>query len=111
MAVREQRKKRHLFVVNSTLTPGTSDDVLKPLLEQALEGECGKVSACVTTLSLLPLGTLSMDCCSLILYRLASRTPCPVNCCHSLQTLNTNSPPIERMSISRGTGQIFSIAQ
>src|SRR4029077_8630734 len=24
-AVRDQRKKRHLFVINSTLTPGTSD--------------------------------------------------------------------------------------
>src|SRR4029077_3954101 len=41
-AVREQRKKRHLFVVNSTLTPGTSDDVLKLLLEKTLGGECGK---------------------------------------------------------------------
>lgn len=41
-AVREQRKKRHLFVVNSTLTPGTSDRVLKPLLEKILDAECGK---------------------------------------------------------------------
>jgi UDPglucose 6-dehydrogenase len=42
MAVREQGKKHHVFIVNSTLTPGTSDGVLKPLLEKILGGECGK---------------------------------------------------------------------
>jgi UDPglucose 6-dehydrogenase len=42
MAVHRQRKPRHLFVVNSTLTPGTSDRVLRPLLEKVLGSECGK---------------------------------------------------------------------
>lgn len=42
IAVHEHRKKHHLFVVNSTLTPGTSDGVLKPLLERILGAECGK---------------------------------------------------------------------
>jgi UDPglucose 6-dehydrogenase len=42
VAVCQQRKRRHLFIVNSTLTPSTSDAVLKPLLERILGGECGK---------------------------------------------------------------------
>jgi UDPglucose 6-dehydrogenase len=42
VAVRKLRRKRHLFVVNSTLTPGTSDSVLKPLLEKILVSECGR---------------------------------------------------------------------
>jgi len=42
MAVRRQKKSRYLFVVNSTLTPGTSDRVLKALLERIMDGEYGK---------------------------------------------------------------------
>lgn len=41
-AVRELGKGFHLFVINSTVTPGTSDRLLRPLLEQILEGKCGK---------------------------------------------------------------------
>lgn len=41
LAVRAQNKKRHVFIVNSTLTPGTCDGVLKPVLEKVLGGECG----------------------------------------------------------------------
>jgi UDPglucose 6-dehydrogenase len=41
-AVRDLRKEFHVFVVNSTVTPGTLDQVVKPLLEEILQGECGK---------------------------------------------------------------------
>lgn len=41
-AVHELGKPFHLFVVNSTVTPGTFDRVLRPLLEKILHGECGK---------------------------------------------------------------------
>ena len=41
-AVHELRKGFHLFVVNSTVTPGTCDGVLRPFLEKILQGECGK---------------------------------------------------------------------
>ena len=41
LAARKHLKKRHLFVVNSTLTPGTSDRVLQPLLRRLLDGNCG----------------------------------------------------------------------
>lgn len=41
-AVHELGKGFHLFVVNSTVTPGTFDRVLRPRLEKILHGECGK---------------------------------------------------------------------
>jgi UDPglucose 6-dehydrogenase len=41
-AVHQLGKPCHLFVVNSTVTPGTCDRVLRPLLENILQGECGK---------------------------------------------------------------------
>ena len=41
-AVHELGKGFHLFVVNSTVTPGTFDRVLRPMLEKILHGECGK---------------------------------------------------------------------
>jgi UDPglucose 6-dehydrogenase len=41
-AVHDLGKRYHLFVVNSTVTPGTCDRILRPLLERILGGECGK---------------------------------------------------------------------
>lgn len=42
VAVRQRGRRGHLFVINSTLTPGTSDTLLKPLLEKILGGQCGR---------------------------------------------------------------------
>jgi UDPglucose 6-dehydrogenase len=41
-AAQELGKGFHLFAVNSTVTPGTFNGVLRPLLEKILQGECGK---------------------------------------------------------------------
>src|SRR2546426_5289217 len=41
-AVREQGKKGHLFICNSTTTPGAMDTVLIPMLERELGGVCGR---------------------------------------------------------------------
>jgi UDPglucose 6-dehydrogenase len=41
-AVHELDKPFHLFVVNSTVTPGTLDRILRPRLEKILHGECGR---------------------------------------------------------------------
>jgi UDPglucose 6-dehydrogenase len=40
--VARQEKPQYLFVVNSTVTPGSCDSVFKPLLERVLGGECGE---------------------------------------------------------------------
>ena len=40
--VARQEKSRYLFVVNSTVTPGSCDSVFKPLLEETLNGKYGE---------------------------------------------------------------------
>ena len=40
--VRAEKKEQFLFVVNSTVTPGSCDNVFKPLLEETLKGKCGE---------------------------------------------------------------------
>jgi UDPglucose 6-dehydrogenase len=41
-AVKEARKKRHLFVVSSTTTPSACRKVIIPMLEHQLDGKCGR---------------------------------------------------------------------
>src|SRR3954468_21209694 len=41
-AVRQAGKRNHLFVCSSTTTPGAIDGVLIPMLEQELDGVCGR---------------------------------------------------------------------
>src|ERR1043166_4393932 len=41
-AVRERKKKGHLFVCSSTTTPGAMDQVLIPMLEREIGGKCGQ---------------------------------------------------------------------
>src|SRR5215475_13816247 len=41
-AVREKKKKEHLFVCSSTTTPGAMDQVLIPMLEREIGGVCGR---------------------------------------------------------------------
>lgn len=41
VALRQAGKRGHLFVINSTTTPGAVDDVFGPMLEQELAGRAG----------------------------------------------------------------------
>ena len=41
MACKEKGKKGHVFICNSTTTPGSVDSVLIPMLERELSGKCG----------------------------------------------------------------------
>src|SRR3989440_7358275 len=40
--VKQRSHENFLFVINSTVTPGSCDAVVKPLLEQLLNGKCGQ---------------------------------------------------------------------
>src|SRR6266478_4669724 len=40
--VKQRGHENFLFVINSTVTPGSCDAVVKPLLEQLLNGKCGQ---------------------------------------------------------------------
>jgi UDPglucose 6-dehydrogenase len=99
VAVRKHRKKRHLFVVNSTLTPGTSDKVLNPLLEKLLNGKCGADFGLCYNPEFIALGD--------VIHGLLQPDFVLIGESDSLsgellsqvyRKLNTNSPPIERMS-------------
>ena len=98
-AVHEQRKKRHLFVVNSTLTPGTSDDVLKPLLEKTLGGECGQAFGVCYNPEFIALGDVIHGLLQPDFVLIGESDPLSGELLSGVyKRLNTNSPPIERMS-------------
>jgi len=99
MAVREQRKKRHLFVVNSTLTPGTSEGVLKPLLERILGGECGKAFGLCYNPEFIALGDVIHGLFQPDFVLIGESDELSGELLAEVyKRLNTNSPPIERMS-------------
>ncbi len=41
-SVRDLKKRNYLFVINSTVTPGSCDDVFRPVMEQVLGGKWGQ---------------------------------------------------------------------
>jgi UDPglucose 6-dehydrogenase len=98
-AVREQRKKRHLFVVSSTVAPGTSDKVLKPLLEKVLQGESGTDFGFCYNPQFIALGDAMHGLLAPELVLIGESDHVSGNSLEQVyKTLNTNSAPIERMS-------------
>lgn len=98
-AVVEQRKKRHLFVVNSTLTPGTSDQVLRPLLEKVLDGKCGTDFGLCYNPEFIALGDVIHGLLEPDFVLIGESDALSGELLAQVyKTLNTNSPPIERMS-------------
>lgn len=99
MAVRQHQKRRHLFIVNSTLTPGTSDGVLKPLLEKILGGECGKAFGLCYNPEFIALGEVIRGLLQPDFVLLGESDPLSGALLERVyKTFNTNSAPIERMS-------------
>ena len=98
-AVVEQKKKRHLFVVNSTLTPGTCDKILQPLLEKLLDGECGKDFGLCYNPEFIALGDVIHGLLQPDFVLIGESDPLSGELLSEVyKKLNTNSPPIERMS-------------
>jgi UDPglucose 6-dehydrogenase len=99
IAARQHRKQRHLFVVNSTLTPGTSDGVLKPLLEKILGGECGKTLGLCYNPEFIALGDVIRGLLKPDFVLIGESDPLSGALLEQIyRTFNTNSAPIERMS-------------
>jgi UDPglucose 6-dehydrogenase len=99
VAVREHRKKRHLFVVNSTVTPGTSDKVLKPLLEKLLEGKCGTDFGLCYNPEFIALGDVIKGLLQPDFVLIGESDPLSGTLLAEIyKKLCTNSPAIERMS-------------
>ena len=99
IAVREHRKGRHLFIVNSTLTPGTSDDVLKPLLEKILGPECGKAFGLCYNPEFIALGEVIRGLLQPDFVLIGESDPLSGALLEQVyRSFNINSAPIERMS-------------
>jgi UDPglucose 6-dehydrogenase len=98
-AVRQQGKRRHLFVVNATLTPGTSDGVLKPLLEKILGDECGTAFGLCYNPEFIALGDVIRGLLKPDFVLIGESDPVSGALLEQIyEHFCTNSPSIERMS-------------
>jgi UDPglucose 6-dehydrogenase len=99
LAVRQQRKRPHVFVVNSTVTPGTSDKVLRPLLEKLLEGKCGMDFGLCYNPEFIALGDVIKGLLQPDFVLIGESDPLSGTLLEEIyKKLCTNSPAIERMS-------------
>lgn len=99
IAVRQHQKQRHLFIVNSTLTPGTSDIALKPLLEKILNGECGNAFGLCYNPEFIALGDVMRGLLQPDFVLIGESDPLSgASLAEVYRTLCTNVPAIERMS-------------
>jgi UDPglucose 6-dehydrogenase len=99
-AVREKRKKGHIFVCSSTTTPGAMDTVLIPMLERETGGVCGRDFGMCYNPEFIALGNVVKGLLEPDMVLIGESDP---NSGAALEGLykryNTNSPRIARMSI------------
>src|SRR5437667_8559344 len=99
-AVRERGKKGHLFVCNSTTTPGAMDRVLIPMLEREIGGVCGKDFGVCYNPEFIALGNVINGLLEPDLVLIGESDPESGAALEDLyKRYNRNSPRIARMSI------------
>jgi UDPglucose 6-dehydrogenase len=100
-AVRENRKKGHLFVCSSTTTPGAGDSVLIPMLEKELGGQCGKDFGYCYNPEFIALGNVVRGLLQPDLVLIGESCPSSGAALEALyHKYNTNQPRIARMSVA-----------
>src|SRR5437899_9496673 len=100
-AVRERGKKGHLFVCNSTTTPGAMDTVLIPMLERELGGVCGRDFGVCYNPEFIALGNVINGLLEPDLVLIGESDPESGAALAELyKKYNRNSPRIARMSIA-----------
>lgn len=97
-ALRGNQRRRHLFIVSATVTPGTCDAVVKPLLEKML-GACGRDFGLCYNPQFVALGNVMQGLLQpdLVLIGEADESSGEL-LSQAYETLTANSPPIVRMS-------------
>jgi UDPglucose 6-dehydrogenase len=99
-AVREQGKRGHLFVCNSTTTPGAVDQVLKPMLEREMGGVCGSDFGLCYNPEFIALGNVVKGLLEPDMVLIGESDPESGAVLEQLyKKYNRNSPHIARMSI------------
>jgi UDPglucose 6-dehydrogenase len=99
-AVREKGKRGHLFVCNSTTTPGAVDQVLKPMLEREIGGICGSDFGLCYNPEFIALGNVVKGLLEPDMVLIGESDPESGAALEQLyKKYNRNSPHVARMSI------------
>lgn len=99
-ACREAGKKGHVFICNSTTTPGSVDSVLIPMLERELAGKCGKDFGFCYNPEFIALGNVITGLLEPDLVLIGESDPESGAALEALyKKYNRNQPHIARMSI------------
>src|SRR5947208_7490201 len=100
-AARQQGKMNHLFVCNSTTTPGAMDTVLIPMLERELGGACGRDFGVCYNPEFIALGNVINGLLEPDLVLIGESDPESGKVLQELyKKYNGNAPHIARMSIA-----------
>jgi len=100
-AVKEARKKGHVFVCSSTTTPGACQQVIIPMLEQQTGAICGKDFGFCYNPEFIALGDVIRGLLTPDLVLIGESDQCSGDLLERLyHKYNTNSPNIARMSVT-----------
>jgi UDPglucose 6-dehydrogenase len=99
-AIKQKKKKGHVFVCSSTTTPGAMDGVLIPMLERETGGVCGKDFGACYNPEFIALGNVVKGLLEPDMVLIGESDPDSGAALEGLyKKYNTNSPRIARMSI------------
>jgi UDPglucose 6-dehydrogenase len=99
--LRDARKPGHLFVVNSTTTPGSMKQVIVPMLEQTMGGRCGVDFGLCYNPEFIALGNVIRGLLEPDLVLIGESDSASGARLEALyRRYNTNHPPIARMSVT-----------
>ena len=99
-AVRRAGKKGHIFVCNSTTTPGAMDSVLIPMLEKEIGGKCGQDFGVCYNPEFIALGNVVNGLLEPDMVLIGESDPASGAALEQLyKKYNRNQPKIARMSI------------
>jgi UDPglucose 6-dehydrogenase len=100
-AVRQAKKKNHIFVIGSTTTPGACRRVIIPMLEKEIGGRCGKAFSLCYNPEFIALGNVVRGLMAPDLVLIGESDPRAGDLLEWLyKKYNTNQPRIARMSIT-----------
>ena len=100
-AVRQAKKKNHIFVVSSTTTPGAGRDVIIPMLEKEIGGKCGKAFSFCYNPEFIALGNVVRGLMSPDMVLIGESDKRAGDLLEKLyRKYNLNQPRIARMSVT-----------
>ena len=99
--VKQRGHENFLFVINSTVTPGSCDAVVKPLLEQLLNGKCGQDFSLCYNPEFIALGDVVRGLLEPDFVLIGESDACSGDLLSDLYSRFTaNAAPVERMSLA-----------